>query len=60
MSTKMSADSPAENKYPNCLKTFQPKMSTQAQKLEIYEKKLSLGVRNPWLALKAKGGKKLS
>ena len=27
---------------------FQPKMSAQAQKLKIFEKKLSLGVRSPW------------
>ena len=26
---------------------FQPKMSAQAQKSEIFEKKLSLGVRSP-------------
>ena len=36
----MGADSPAEN-------TFQPKMSAQDQKFEIFEKKLTLGVRSP-------------
>ena len=37
-------------KYPKCLKNFQPKMSAQAQKFEIFENKLSLGVRSPSLA----------
>ena len=37
----MGADSLAEN-TPKCLKTFQPKMSAQAQKFEIFEKKSSL------------------
>ena len=34
-------------KIPKCLKKFQPKMSAQAQKFEIFEKKFSLGVRSP-------------
>ena len=42
----MGADSPVEN-TPNASKKFQPKMSAQAQKFEIFEKKLSLGVRSP-------------
>ena len=37
-STKMGADIPAENMYPKCLKTFQAKMSAQAQKFETSEK----------------------
>ena len=32
----------------------QPKMSAQAQKFEIFEKKLSLGVRSPCFGLTAK------
>ena len=43
----MGADSPADN-TPNVLKDFQPKVSAQGQKFEIFEKKLSLGVRSPW------------
>ena len=46
----MGAYSQAEN-TPKCLKKFQPKMSAQAQKFEIFEKKLSLGVRSPWCCL---------
>ena len=36
----MGADSPAEN-TPNASKKFQPKMSAQAQKFEIWKKALS-------------------
>jgi len=50
--TKIGADSPAE-KYPECLKTFQPKMSVQA---EIFEKKLSLGVRSLWVEVLSEVG----
>ena len=35
------------SKMPKCLKKCQPKMSAQAQKFEIFEKNLSLGVRSP-------------
>ena len=42
----MGADSPAEN-TPNAQK-ISAKMSAQAQKFEIFEKKLSLGVCSPW------------
>ena len=34
-------------KYPKCLKTFQPNLSAQAQKFQICEKKLTLGVGSP-------------
>jgi hypothetical protein len=40
---KIGADSPAEN-IPYALKKFQPKMSAQAQKSEIFKKKSSLWV----------------
>mgnify|MGYP001477196788 CR=1 FL=1 len=36
-------------KYTKCLKKYQPNLSAQAQKFQIFEKKLSLGVRSPWL-----------
>ena len=35
-------------KIPQMPQKFWPKMSTQAQKFDIFEKKLSLGVRSPW------------
>ena len=35
-------------KYSKCIKTFQPNMSAQAQKFEIFEKQISLGVHSPW------------
>ena len=44
----MGADSLAEN-TPNASKKIQPKVSAQAQKFEIFEKKLYLGVRSLWL-----------
>ena len=37
----MGADSPAEN-TPNASNKFQPKMSAEAQKFEIFEKKTPL------------------
>ena len=40
--TKMGADNPAENS----LKKIQPKIFAQAQKFEIFEKKLCVGVRS--------------
>ena len=43
----MGADTPAEN-TPNASKNFSRKMSAQAQKFEIFEKKLPLGVRSQW------------
>ena len=36
-------------KYTKCLKKYQPNLSAQAQKFQIFEKKLSLSVRSPWL-----------
>ena len=42
----MGADGPAEN-TPNASKHFSTKCLLQAHKLEIFEKKLSLGVPSP-------------
>ena len=36
-------------KIPQMPQKFQPKMSAQAQKFKIFEKKLSLGVGSPWV-----------
>ena len=46
----MGADSPPEN-TPNASKKILPKISAQAQKFEIFEKKLSLGVPSPCPAI---------
>jgi len=54
-STKIGADSQAK-KYPKCLKKVQPKLSAQAPKVEIFEKKLSLGVRSSWVKLLSQVG----
>ena len=35
-------------KIPKVTQTFRPNLSAEAQKFEIFEKKLSLGVRIPW------------
>jgi hypothetical protein len=35
-------------KIPKTNQKFQPNLSAQAQKFQIFEKKLSLGVRSPW------------
>ena len=45
----MGADKSAENTYPKCPKDFRPNLSAQAQKFEIFENKLCLGVRSPWI-----------
>jgi hypothetical protein len=39
---------------PQMHKKCQPKMSAQAQKFKIFEKKFSLAVRSPWTAARAK------
>ena len=38
-------------KYPKCLIKFRPNLSAQAQKFQIFEKKLSLDVRCPCISL---------
>ena len=47
-STKMSADSPAEN-TPNASKNFSPKCLPKPKSSRFLKKKLSLGVRSLWL-----------
>ena len=37
-----------QRKIPQMPQKNQPKLSVQAQKFGIFEKKLSLGVRSPW------------
>ena len=44
----MGADSLAENILLKCPQNFLPNLSPQAQKFEIFEKKVFLGVRSPW------------
>ena len=45
--TKMGADQSAKN-TPNAPKNVWSNLSAQAQKFEIFEKKLSTGVRSSW------------
>ena len=48
LTTKMGADCLAENTQLKCPKKFRSNLSPQAQKFEIFEKKVFLGVRSPW------------